>query len=251
MTRSLGASYDEIGRSYSATRREDPRIAAAIHAALGDAKSVLNVGAGTGNYEPRDRAVVALEPSRAMIQQRSHAPDVVIQGVAESIPFAADSFDVAMGVLTVHHWRDRVRGMRELRRVAPRQVLFFFEPAMIDGAWIMDYWPEIRDLPTEIDPPGEAFFRSELAVDDVRPVPVPADCTDGFGGAFWARPEAYLDPAVGAGISSLSQLSPEDHARGHARLAAALASGEWDERFGSLRDLSEYDVGYRIVIASG
>jgi SAM-dependent methyltransferase len=250
VTRSLGSSYDDIGRSYSSTRREDPRVAAAIHAALGDAESVLNVGAGTGNYEPRDRAVVAVEPSAAMIAQRATATPVV-RGVAESLPFASDSFESAMGVLTVHHWRDRVRGMRELRRAARRQVIFFFEPAMIDGAWIMDYWPEIRALPTEIDPPGEAFFRSELDVREVRIVPVPADCIDGFGGAFWARPEAYLDPVVRSGISSLTQLSAEVAARGHARLAEALASGAWDAEFGHLRTLREYDVGYRIVIAGG
>ncbi len=249
MRRSLGSSYDEIGQSYSATRREDPRIAAVIHSALGAAKSVLNVGAGTGNYEPRDRTVIALEPSAAMIAQRSGGAVSAVQGVAEALPFASDSFDVAMGVLTVHHWSDRVRGMRELRRVARRQVLFFFEPAKVDATWIMHYWPAIRELPTEVDPPGEAFFRSELAVQDVRPVLVPADCVDGFGGAYWARPEAYLDPTVRGGISSFTQLDPAEAAAGHRRLERALASGEWDERFGDLRALSEFDIGYRILVA--
>ncbi len=251
MTRSLGSSYDDIGRTYATTRREDPRIAAAIRSALGDARSVLNVGAGTGNYEPRDRAVIALEPSAAMTSQRDASVTPVVRAVAESLPFASDSFDAAMGSLTVHHWRDRVRGAAEMRRVARRQVVFYFEAAMIAASWIMQYWPEIADLPTEVDPPGEPFYRSEFDVREVRIVPIPSDCTDGFGGAFWARPEAYLDPAVRSGISSFAQLAPEHVAAGHARLADALESGAWDAEFGHLRTLNEYDLGYRIAIAGG
>lgn len=243
------SDYDRIGGGYAAARRPDPRIAAAIWDALGSATRVLNVGAGSGNYEPGDRDVVAVEPSRAMIAQR--APDAApcVRSVVESLPFADATFDVAMGVLTAHHWRDRHRGAAEMRRVACRQVLFYFEPSFADLAWIMEYWPEIRALPTEIDPPGEAFFRGVFDVREIRPVVVPRDCVDGFGGAFWARPESYLDPQVRAAMSCFAQLAPDVVGAGHKRLAGDLASGAWDERFGHLRELDAHDFGYRIVIA--
>ncbi len=241
--------YERIGTGYAMQRRADPRIAAAINAALGHAPRVLNVGAGTGNYEPVGPSLVALEPSPTMLAQRDPHAAPAVRGIAEALPFPSRSFDAALCVLTVHHWRDRAGGLRELQRVAPRQVVFFFEPARTDEAWMMDYWPEIRDLPSEIDPPGEAFFRRHLAVRDVVIVPVPNDCTDGFGGAYWSRPEAYLDAGVRSGMSSFAQLAPSLVAAGAERLRADLASGRWDARHGRLRTLATHDVGYRIVIA--
>ncbi len=243
--------YDVIGRSYSATRREEPRVAAQVWAALGDARTVLNVGAGTGNYEPADRTVVALEPSPTMIAQRRDRTTRVVRGAAEALPFPDRSFDATLAVLTVHHWLDRDVGVRELRRVAPRQVVFFFEPLADHNLWALRYFAEARDLPTEQDPPSEAFFRSHLRVRDVVPVLVPRDCLDGFGAAYWARPEAYLHPDVQAGMSWLAQLPPDVLARGTARLAADLESGEWHRRFGHLLDLDTYDAGYRLLIAEG
>ncbi len=241
--------YEAIGGGYAAARRPDARIAAAILDAVGAGSRVVNVGAGTGNYEPDRSGVVAVEPSALMIAQRSPDAAPCVRGVAECLPFATSTFDVAMCTLTVHHWHDRARGLAELRRVSRRQVVYYFEPALTDQAWLLSYWPEILELPTEIAAPGEAFFREHLDVREVQVVPVPNDCTDGFGGAFWARPEAYLDAAVRAGMSSFAQLDAGATARGHDRLRADLASGRWDARLGHLRALAAYDVGYRIVVA--
>lgn len=240
--------YDEIGRTYAVTRREDPRIAAAVHACLGVGQTVVNVGAGTGSYEPQDREVVAVEPSVQMLRQRK-GRGASVRGVAEALPFADGAFDVAMAVLTVHHWSDPAAGLRELRRVSRRQVVFFFEPLHTHGFWVLDYFPEALDLPTETDTPGERLLRANLRVREVRPVLVPHDCRDGFGAAFWARPEAYLDPEVQAGMSWLALLPGDVRRAGTARLASALATGEWDRRHGHLRQQDSFDAGYRIAIA--
>ena len=245
---SAGGRYDAIGTSYAKTRREDPRIAAAIHSALGDG-SVVNVGAGSGNYEPADRPVVAVEPSMAMIRQRAAHRAPVVRGVAEALPFADGAFDVAMAVLTMHHWTDAVAGIRELARVAARQVVFFFEPLQTHGFWALEYFPAARALPTEQDPPGERLLRELLDVIEVREVLVPRDCVDGFGVSFWARPDAYADPEVQAGMSWLAMLTDGQRRDGAARLRADLQSGEWDRRHGHLREQETFDGGYRIAIA--
>jgi SAM-dependent methyltransferase len=241
--------YERIGSGYAQARREDPRVAAHVRDGLGDARSVVNVGAGTGNYEPPDLAVVAVEPSGVMIAQRTGRPAPVVQGVAEALPFPSGSFDAALAFLTVHHWSDLARGMAELRRVARRQVVFLFEPSVTAGFWAIDYFPEAMDTPTEREAPGVDVLRGFLEVREVRTVPVPIDCTDGFGAAYWGRPEAYLDPDVQAGMSWLAVLPAEVRARGTARLAADLDSGAWDVRLGQLRSLTELDAGYRLVIA--
>ncbi len=241
--------YERIGRSYADTRREDPRVAADIRACLGQGRSVLNVGAGTGSYEPPNRDVIAVEPSPTMLQQRQNRTRRVVRGFAEALPFADDAFDVAMAVLTIHHWTDCPTGLRELRRVARRQVVFFFEPLHTHGFWALEYFPEAIDLPSEQDAPGEAVLRQVLDVREIRSVLVPRDCVDGFGAAFWARPEAYLDPAVQAGMSWLALLPADARRRGSERLAADLTSGAWEERFGHLQRGDTYDAGYRIAIA--
>lgn len=240
--------YDGIGRTYSATRREDPRIAAQVRAALGTARTVLNVGAGTGNYEPADRTVVAVEPSRAMIGQRSGRTRRVVQGVAERLPFADGTFDVALAVLTVHHWTDQEAGLRELRRVSARQVVLFHDISLVHRFWALDYFPSARSLPSERDAPGEDLLRALLPVREVQPVPIPRDCVDGFGVAYWARPEAYLDPAVQAGMSWMALLPPAVLARGADHLRRDLDSGAWDATHGHLRTLATKDFGYRLAL---
>jgi SAM-dependent methyltransferase len=241
--------YDEIGRTYTATRREDPRVAATIHGCLGDGRTLLNVGAGTGSYEPTDRFVVAVEPSTEMLRQRPRDRAPVVRAVAEDLPFADGAFDVTMAVLTMHHWHDVDRGLRELRRVSRRQVVFYFEPLHTHGFWGVEYFPEALEVPSERDAPGMDQLRAALRVREVRPVLVPHDCVDGFGVAYFGRPEAYLEPVVQAGMSWLARLSPEVRQRGADRLAADLASGEWDRRFGALRETEWFDGGYRIAIA--
>jgi SAM-dependent methyltransferase len=213
----------------------------------------VNVGAGTGNYEPTGRELlVAVEPARAMLDQRAPRAAPAVQAVAESLPFPASTFDVALAVLTVHHWRSLARGLAELRRVARRQVLYVFDTTMTDAFWLVtDYFPEILDLRSERAAPSLAALTEHLDVRRVETVPVPSDCTDGFGGCYWNRPEAYLDPVVRAGMSSFAQLDRAVEARGVERLRSALESGAWDARHGALRTKREHDLGYRIVIAGG
>jgi SAM-dependent methyltransferase len=248
------AAYDRIGRTYASTRRQDPRIAAAIWAALGDAATVLNVGAGAGNYEPADRKLVALEPSPVMIAQRPSGAARVIQGRAEELPFEDDAFDAVMAVLSDHHWSDRRRGLRELRRVARgRVVLFNANPGQADLFWLTtEYLPGFGDLiPPRYREPGvwEQELRSALGEVEFIPVPVPHDCTDGFYGAYWRRPQAYLEATVRAGISVFSQLSSAAVDRAIDALGADLESGRWQERHHELLTMDELHLGYYVIVA--
>jgi SAM-dependent methyltransferase len=242
--------YDTIGRTYASTRRADPRIAAQITAALGDARRVVNVGAGTGSYEPDDRLVVAGDPSMTMLRQRAAHAGPAVQLVAEALPFPDAAFDAAFATLTLHHWLDVERGLQEMARVASRQVILFFDPAHTADLWLVgDYFPEILDLGTEQAAPDGALIASVLEVQRVEMVPVPADCQDGFGGCYWNRPEAYLDPVVQAGMSCFAQLDSEIVRRGTDRLRRDLETGAWDARHGDLRAMSEIDIGYRLLVA--
>ncbi|HVA09326.1 MAG TPA: methyltransferase domain-containing protein [Acidimicrobiales bacterium] len=243
------AVYDEIGRTYARTRRADPRIAAQIAAALGDAASVLNVGAGSGNYEPTDRRVIALEPSMTMIRQRPAHAASVVQGAAGYLPFVDKSFDVAMGTLTLHHWLDLGAGLTEVRRVSRRQVFMLFDGLARDGYWLIDdYFPAVWELESERQAPTVAIVGEHLDVHQAEVVMIPSDCTDGFGCAYWNRPEAHLDPIVLAGMSWSSQLAPEMLAEGIEHLRDDLETGRWDERYGHLRSMTEADYGYKLVI---
>ena len=235
--------YDAIGATYAATRIADPRIAAQIDAALGDAESVLNVGAGSGNYEPVNRAVIAVVPSRTMIDQRSTGAAPVVQAVAESLPFSDGHFDAAMGIFTIHHWTNPVRGLREVARVSHRQVYLTYEPETVTGLWILDYFPWVKDLPHERRALSAAQLSKLINVSDVQIVPIPKDCTDGFGGAFWARPERYLEPGVQEGMSMLAVLDPALRDAGTAQLRRDLESGEWTRRYGHLLTFGALDLG--------
>jgi len=242
------AAYDELGTTYGRTRVPDPRIQVLIDRALGDAATVVNVGAGTGSYEPVDRDVTAVEPSAVMIAQRAPGAAPCIRASAEALPFADASFDAALAILTVHHWTDLERGVGELRRVARgRIVILTWDPEFGDEFWLTrDYAQASIAYDKERFPPIDrlAALLGPGAV--VEPVPVPHDCSDGFCGAFWRRPEAYLDPAVRAGISNLRQLEEEISA-GLERLRRDLAAGAWQARHADLLTADTLDVGYRIV----
>jgi SAM-dependent methyltransferase len=241
-------TYDVIGRSYTATRVTEPRIAAAIWEALGDARSVLNVGAGTGNYEPPGREVTAVEPSAVMIAQRPPDAAPVVQASAEALPFEDASFDAAMAVLTIHHWSDWRAGIEEMRRVARRVVLFSWDPSFAARLWISaDYFPQV--IETEADFPSLADQAGALRATRVTAVPIPHDCRDGFYGAYWRHPEAYLDPVVRAGISVLARRDPGELAPGLARLAEDIRSGAWAERHSDLLETDELDLGYRVLVS--
>lgn len=242
--------YDERTAGYSEVRRPDPRIRAAVRAALGDARSVVNVGAGTGSYEPRDLEVIAVEPSETMRAQRPpHAPPA-IDGRAEALPLADGAADAALAVLTVHHWTDRAAGLAELVRVARRRVVVLtWDPDMAGSLWLVrDYLPEAAELDRErFDALAEVV--AALGGARVEPVPIPHDCTDGFMAAYWRRPERYLDPEVRPGISTFQALAPEVVEGALARLAADLASGEWLRRNAGLLELEALDLGYRLLVA--
>jgi SAM-dependent methyltransferase len=241
--------YDRLGTTYTATRREDPELARQINAALGNASTVLNVGAGAGAYEPRDRIVLAVEPSPVMIAQRAQNAAPAVLAHAERLPFVDDSFDAAMALHTVHHWRAPTAGLAELRRVARRVVIVAGDAAVFDRSWLVAvYFPGMafagrRDVqPREIA--GHLGGRTEI-----RMLRVPVDCVDGFPEAFLARPEAYLDEEIRRNISAFRML-PEDHvAAGVCRLRQDLASGAWDARYGHLRRQPYVDGGLRIVVS--
>ncbi|PRX53000.1 ubiquinone/menaquinone biosynthesis C-methylase UbiE [Nonomuraea fuscirosea] len=242
--------YDTIGASYTVTRRTEPRIAAQIEAALGDARTVLNVGAGTGSYEPSDRYVLAVEPSALMRSQRRPGAAPCLIGSAERLPFDDGSFDAAMSVASIHHWPDPIAGLRELRRVARRVVVFTHdttEAGWLHRFWLTrDYLPEVGDLvsgrPSITELADAIGARTE-------PVPIPWDCADGFFEAYWRRPEAYLDEQVRRGTSVWTKVGPQAEQRAVHALRTDLASGRWAARNADLTDLDTAELGLRLLIA--
>ena len=138
--------YDAHGEGYGLRRRTDPRIAGVVNAALGDARTVINVGAGAGSYEPEDRYVVAVEPSAQMRSQRPPHRVPALDCRAESLPFDEDSFDAAMAMVTIHQWSDTERGLGELRRVSRGPVVILaFDGGALDRLWLAQYVPELME----------------------------------------------------------------------------------------------------------
>lgn len=239
--------YDSIGIDYARLRRPDPRIAAQIATALDGARTVLNVGAGAGSYEPEDRQVTALEPSLEMIRQRPVGAAPAVQGSAEAVPFPDKSFDAAMAVLTIHHWSDQRRGLANMRRVARGPVVILTYDPAFRGFWLADdYLPALTALDEAKMPPLD-LYREMLGPVEIAAVPIPQDCVDGFLCAYWRRPAAYLDQRLRAAMSSFHLIGDVEPAL--ARLEADLASGAWDARHGALRALDALDLGYRLVVA--
>jgi SAM-dependent methyltransferase len=233
--------YADTADAYARYRREEPRIAALVHEALGDARTIVNVGAGQGAYEPRDRDVTAVEPEPAMTAAAGrHA----VQGVAEALPFPDKSFDAAMAILTIHHWPDWRRGVAELHRVArDRVVILTFDPRHTHTLWLVsEYLPELAEL-------DEGRFPLPEELGEVRVVEVPWDCVDGFQGSYWRRPEMYLDPVAQRAISSLAMLPEAVRERGMAALRADLESGDWARRHADLLERETLDLGYRLTVA--
>ena len=241
------ALYDEIGVGYSRYRRPDPRIGRYIHDALASAHTVVNVGAGTGAYEPANRRVIAVEPSAEMVRQRSSANAPAVRAVAEYLPFADHSFDAALAILTLHHWPDWQKGLAELQRIAHGPVVLLTWDPESEGFWLVqEYFPEIVEIDRQIFPTIPSIAAA-LGPVEVQPVLIPADCSDGFLGAYWRRPAAYLDAGVRGAISSFARLPRVEH--GLASLASDIEDGSWSRRHGALLNLSELDLGYRIITA--
>jgi SAM-dependent methyltransferase len=242
----MDQSYDIIGVDYAMLRKPDPRIAALVDAALGSASAVLNVGAGTGSYEPANRNVTALEPSAEMIRQRPPGSAPVVQGSAEALPFEDNSFDAAMAVLTVHHWADKAMGMAELRRVTRGKIVILtYDPAFRDF-WLLDYVPELAAL-DEGQMPQMQEYQDWLGPVEIASLPIPHDCSDGFLSAYWRRPSAYLDPRIRAAMSSFWALGDVSDALG--RLQRDIETGVWARENADILDLQERDCGYRLVVA--
>lgn len=244
--------YDAIGLGYASRRRPDPRIAGELTDALGDSATVLNVGAGAGSYEPSDRTVVAVEPSPVMIEQRPRGAVPAVIAQAERLPFVDRAFDASMAVLTVHHWSDLDQGLAELRRVTRGPVVVLTSDLdALRRWWLIDeYAPEIADDLVQTLP-SVARIADRLGGAEVRPIPVPADCSDAFLMAFWNRPELVLDPAARAATSGFAQLPSAVEERIVSQIATDLADGTWDRRHGHLRRLSAFDSGLRLIRAAG
>ena len=243
------AVYDQIGANYARYRQPDRRVAQQVHEALGDARRVLDVGAGTGSYERGSRAYVAVEPSVVMLGQRAPDASQAVQGVAEQLPFSDGSFDAAMAILTIHHWGDLSSGLREVRRVTRGPIVIL----TWDAGRFSEYW-----LVREYLPEAERHDRTLASLSEVcealgecrvEPVPVTRDCADGFFAAYWCRPEMYLDPGARAAISGIALLPQRAIERMACALEADLRSGVWGERHGDLLQQDTYDGGYRLVVA--
>lgn len=243
--------YDAIGVDYRARRRPDPRLASAILRALEGTETVVNVGAGAGSYEPVDRFVVAVEPAMTMIRQRQRGSAPVVQAVAAELPFRDDGFAASLAILTVHHWPEWRRGLDELARVSQRRIVIVTWDPSTSGFWLVDeYVPELVDIDRRLFPTMDDF-RRVLGRVEVRTLPIPHDCTDGFLGAYWRRPHAYLDAGVRGAISTFAKLRDAgSDLAGLARLRRDLDDGTWVRRHGGLLDRAEADLGYRIVIAA-
>jgi SAM-dependent methyltransferase len=242
----MTALYDTIGINYSALRKPDPRIAAAIQAALGAARSIVNVGAGTGSYEPPGARVTAVERSFAMISKRPNGGQGAVQASAEALPFPDRSFDASMAVLTVHHWPEVHAGLREMKRVTQGPVVVLtYDPA--SRPWLTDYLPALAALDEAVMPRLADYERS-LGPVCIAPVPVPHDCSDGFLYAYWRRPAAYLDARIRSGSSSFWKIG-EAANDGLEALRRDLENGDWRRRYGHLETLDAYDAGYRLIVA--
>jgi SAM-dependent methyltransferase len=241
--------YERHGRTYAAHRRPDPRIAARIHAALGDAQTVLNVGAGTGSYEPDDRWVLAVEPSATMRAQRASTAAPAIAARAEALPFDDDSVDAAMACVTIHHWEPPAAGLAELRRVARGLVVVFTFDLDDLPVWQREHLAEGLLIERPRFPAIADVAAALGGRTRVERVPTPGDCADGFFEAFWRRPEALLDPEVRGAQSMWALLEPGAEERIVGRLHTALRSGAWDAAHGHLREQVSYDGALRLVIS--
>lgn len=244
----IAPAYDEIGKKYAGYRRTDPNIARQIHAALGPAKTVLNVGAGTGSYEPEDRYVIAVEPSAVMRTQRKGVPAII--GKADALPFDDNAFDASMAMLTIHHWPDPHAGLRELRRVTKGPVVIFtYDPDALSGFWFFDYTPEMLDIDKKRFPKISSIVQT-LGGGTVDPVSVTQNCQDGFLEAFYARPEALLNPEVRRSQSIWSCLPAEVQERVVRNIESDLNSGEWERKYGHFRSLPSLACALRLITSN-
>lgn len=238
--------YDGIGKEYRAYRLPDNRITAILSRELADARVIVNIGAGAGSYEPHDKTVVAVEPSRVMIDQRRRHKAAIVCARAEALPFRQDTFDCAMAILTIHHWSDIERGLFEAVRVSKGKLVLLTWIGFVSHFWLLDYLPQIKPIDESMFP---SIGQLSSWIGPVRSVvvPIPHDCTDGFLCAYWRRPEAYLDEGVRSAISTFSRV--RDIREGLGRLKDDISTGRWHEKYGNLVEKGEIDCGYRLVVS--
>ena len=215
MSSSSPPVYDTIGRAYVAHRLPEPRWAAALaeHMAVAPDDLVVNVGAGTGNYEPAHCNVLAIEPSTVMIVQCPAGAAPVVRASASALPLRSGCAQVALAILTVHHWDDWASGLAELCRIAPRRVVLAIDFEVHSHFWLLDdYLPEVG-LYARRCHPGHDTIAEAIGAERVVPLPVPRDMRDGVLGAYWCRPEAYLEASVRATTAGSASARPEALAR--------------------------------------
>jgi SAM-dependent methyltransferase len=243
------ALYDVLGQTYTATRRADPRIGALVADALEGTASVVNIGAGSGSYEP-PQTVAAVDPSLTMLRQRPAEAAPALLGAAEHLPLRDDCADAAMAILTIHHWSDLAAGIAEMRRVARERLVFLtWIPERVARFWLFDeYLPAAARTDSDLAVPVDRLT-GMLDRPRIQPVPIPRDCADGVAAAFWRRPAAYLDPVVRAGMSALAKTAEHALTSGLLRLASDLESGEWQRNHADLLERDSLDIGYCLVTA--
>jgi SAM-dependent methyltransferase len=244
--------YNKSGQKYSGHRQTDPRIAEYVFKGLADAKTILNVGAGPGSYEPANKYVVAVEPSIIMRAQRIQNGKIpAINAKADNLPFDDNSFDASMAMITVHHWPDMNKGLKELRRVAKKQVLIMtFDPGELDNFWNVNYFPELIEVEKARYPTIE-FIKNSLGGNcEVIPIPIPLDCVDGFQEAFYGRPEAFLEKEVRLAQSAWGFLPEAVEEKSVQSLEDDLKSGEWDKKYGHFRTQSAFTCALRLIISN-
>ena len=242
------ADYNFVGKNYSKLRKADPIINKYIVDALLNIDSIINVGAGTGSYEPKDKKITAIEPSSIMRNQRDiNSNAEVFNAVAENLPFNSNSFDAAMAILSIHHWNDWKKGLQEMIRVSRyKLVLLTWIDIHIDF-WLYDYFPKIRNLDINLFPSLEDLSNS-LGNFEIITVPIPSTCQDGFLCAYWLRPDCYLNPSIRSAISTFSRMEERDLNSGLIKLSNDLRSGAWYEKYKHLLNLKEFDFGYRLIV---
>lgn len=242
----MSVDYDQVAEAYQRYRKPDPRIAERIQFHTEGAQKVLNIGAGTGSYEPEDCDMVAVEPSSEMISQRKNAKVELVRGVAEDLPFKDNAFDISMGILTIHHWADIESGLKEMVRVTRNRIILYTWIGYGKDFWLENYIPEISGVDLALFPTLNELNRILEGI-SVETIEVPYDCSDGFMCAYWRRPEAYLNPEARKAISTFSRL-PNIQDRLD-RLEYDINSGAWRKKHGNLLDKESLDLGYRLVIS--
>ncbi len=241
--------YDTHDQGYAQQRRTDPRIAALIHKALGSSRTILNIGAGAGSYEPQDRYVLALEPSAAMRAQRPPHLSPAIHGIAENLPFDDQSIDASMAMITIHQWQSAEKGLAEMRRVTRGPILVLtFDGDALDRFWLADYAPELITAERRRYPAID-FIQTHLGgKTQVQTIPIPIDCIDGFTEAYYARPEKFIDPTVRKSQSAWGFVDPQAQSRFVQTLAHDLNSGAWDKRYGQWRNKPYFEGSLRLIM---